>query len=126
MSYTQQRFENFANELPPPPLWVVWVARVRYNPSTNNYIQDGGQIRHFYDLQKAKKYVSPYGRGTFYSDWAIYHWENDGYTKVYEGKQDQRKSDNALFQERVKKETFKPRDIPEDEVQAAIASILQA
>ena len=94
--------------------------------STKTYVQDAGQIRHYHDLHKAKKHVSPYGRDNFYCDWAIYHWENDSYHLMYEGKQDQKKADNALFQERVKKETFKPRDIPEDEIQAAIASILQA
>lgn len=118
MSYSQKTYPNDEAVFPRPPEWLVWYGS--YAGGARE-----GQIRHYDTLTKAKKHVSTYNNAAFYSDWAIYHWNGEKYTRQYDGKQGEQKNDNPLFQERIPAGTSRPREVDEDDMQAAIASILK-
>ena len=124
MSYTQKRFPNKESEFPAPPRWLLW----------SEYYQDGrgGQIRHLDTLQKAKKYVSPYvgnqrrDQVTFRYDWSIYEWDGAKWVERYSAKAGDKKIDNPLFRKRVSPKGEKVRDVAEDDLAAALASVMAA
>lgn len=127
MSYSQKPYPNDQAEFPAPPLWLLWRERRTYNQTTHSYeASEVGQIRHYPTLQKCKKEVSPYGDMPFHTDWSIYKWEGDQYVLHYSGKAGQIKADNELFQIRVSAKREPVRDVPEDVVEATLASIMQA
>jgi hypothetical protein len=128
MSYIQRTFPNAEYEFPEPPKWLVWYETYAWRQG--GYQSTGqGQVRHYYDLQKAKKSISPgnYNGGRFTHDWAIYQWDGNRYVRHFSGKSGDHKDQNPLFQMRVRKDD-KGRDVvvDENEVEQALASIREA
>lgn len=126
MSYTLSHFPNKEYDFPPPPEWLVWTERARWDAKSRTYVSDGtGQVRHYSSLQKAKKQVSPYNSSSFRTGWAIYKWNGTKYVKYFEGDKGQEKVDCELFRIKVKRDDTGREVIVDDhEVEAAIESIL--
>lgn len=127
MGYSQRLVAQDPRLFPPPQRWLVWQQAIRWKDGYRCVLQEG-QLRHFESLQKAKKYVSPsgYRDNKFYTDWAIYHWDDErGWVEQYAGKSGQHKKDNRLFQTRVRNDQPAIPLVADEDVEAAIASILK-
>jgi len=137
VSYSLEKLPNKPYEFPPPPPYAVWVEELTWDYANQNRtrIQKGGQgqIRHVPDLAKAKKRVRSYaawsrtGPATeFDADWTIYLWdqEKNEYVVQFEGFAGDTIAMNPLFAAPIKKVEAGPRPGLEDEVEAAIQSIL--
>lgn len=124
MSYSQKRYPNDQAEFPRPPEWLVWTSSTIWDG--NNYVtKNSGQVRHLDSLQKCKKYVSPYGSRDWNYDWTIYHWDGAKYIAQFEGKRGENKLDHELWKMRVKKSGGREYVLDDNDVQAAIESILK-
>lgn len=131
MSYSLKLHPPVESEFPAPPQWLVWVEDTRqvFDKVTRTYSspperEGKGQVRHVASLQKAKKYVGQYAwSGTWAVNWRIYEWTSDRYVERFRGAPKDRKADHPLFQTLVRKDEA-VRDVPDDEVEAAIASIV--
>lgn len=141
MSYSLERVPNKAYEIPAPPPYAVWVEDREYirdatQPGGYKITRTGlGQVRHMTSLTKAKSRVSRYTaewRKTtevFAVDWTIFVWnqEKNEYEIAYDGKAGEKRALNPLFKTKLKKDQkAEPRPGLDEEVEAALASILGA
>jgi hypothetical protein len=128
MAYSQRLVAQDPRLFPPPQRWLVWQQAIRWERE-QRVVHQEGQLRHFESLQKAKKHVSPssFLASRFYSDWAIYHWDDErgGWVEQYAGTGGQHKKDNRLFQTRVRNDQPATPLVADEDVEAAIASILK-
>jgi len=113
MTYSQKAYPPLEGEFPPPPEWLLWQGGSM-----------AGQIRHHESLQKAKKGIYKWNK-TFYNNWRVYRWDPDQqrYIEQYRGNKGDAPSDNELFRKRISKVDL-TRVVPEEDIDAAISSIL--
>ena len=143
MAYTQARFPNDEAEFPTPPLWLVWNADIDYtsatwDPATRTRDFNGlrslpkGQIRHQPTLEKAKRNVHTTSRATgkrgdnkFWSDWAIYRWEDEKYVLKFSGFQGEPTKNHPLWAKGVAKDGTigAPRGVLDEELAEVLESI---
>lgn len=128
MVYTNKTFPNKEFEFPPPPLWLTWTQTTTWDPKTRKHVQDGkGQVRHQDSLQKAKHYL---GRvrsdGTFWYSWAVYEWTGERYELRHSAEAGDKKADHPLWQRKLSKALLSTRDLTDNELDEALASIANA
>lgn len=145
MSYTNRKFPNDTTKFLPPPTWLVWTEGVHGelrkdvdgNPikSTHptrgyryeyeyDYTDTGeGTIRHVLSLQKAKAQLGSMKHNPkFHCNWAIYEWVDNEWVLRFEGRRDQDRKSNLLYQIKIDK-TNVDRPHLDLAVEEAIASI---
>lgn len=134
MVYTNKKFPRRELDFPAPPKWLTWVQEQEYELRSGRWEakpgSNEGVIRHQDSLSKAKSYVgkwaSEYHGGMWGVDWGIYEWDFDKqkYIERYHGKAGQLRTDHPLWSKRIKKADL-TRDLPDEEIQAAVESILR-
>lgn len=138
MSYSQTKLPNDPTAFD-PPLYAVWIeeARITWDHSHGQYTARHsypplGQIRHFSDLSKAKSRITRHAtlytnRDKFIVDWAIYQWNGTKYELIYDGIAGQVRAENELFKQKISNKTkVKSKKALDDEIEAAVQSILKA
>lgn len=144
MAYSNRRIPNDATLFPEPQLWLTWIAEIDYSKvgmsgKRRLVPTSEGKLRRYDTLAKAKEslmwigrktrsshyeeYYENVGQGMFITDWAVYHWQNEQWEKIYEGFAGEARKDNPLFQRRFTKDE-KVNPIDKKLVEQAIASIL--
>lgn len=130
MVYSNTKYPDGAQAVPPPPLWATWIDY--------DLVEKGGGVRHHEDFAKAKQYViarafqndwqwdSATGRASHVKNivsrhtWRIYEWVDGAWVLRYSGEiGDPRDRSGLLVKAIRKRKPPKP-----DEVQQAINSIL--
>lgn len=130
MAYSNKKYPRDEFNFPPPPYFLVWAGPWQGED------QSQGTLRHFTELQKAKKHVACYARNSswrpnpnreFCSSWSIYEWDHEDqkYVEIYSGERGQSKNDNPLFNKRVKPDApvRKVTDAMLEEVLSSIKSV---
>lgn len=133
MVYTNKQFPNDETQFPPPQRWLTWMAYSmngqQWDATARKWVAVGpdalvGQVRHHFDLAKAKGYIRGDGEGKFYVTWVIYEWDGQRWVERYSGKRGEVRKDHPLWGVKVAAKDL-ARDITDEEIEAVRLSILR-
>lgn len=138
--YSNKIISNDPKIFPPPLTWMTWIEHRKWGQRGDGTWGPGGpsgegKLRHYYDLNSARKGVAWVGsassyrpegeRGKYMADWAIYEWVEGEWVERYSGFAGQDRSMNPLSKLRLRKGQ-KQHPIDANMEDAALESIMKA